>query len=164
MCFLLCLVSVLFTGPPVLVVDLYRKFLPLVYMYTHTMLYQRTTGECLIPKLFSQISHATLSRTSNVSNSTAVFQYAIHPYTTCIFHIAMGRDPTQSTFVYSNYLYVNDLSKCMSGMFMRSHAMSYKVMQCHAMSCKVMQCHAKSCKVSFQVESHTYSVNFILLS
>ena len=44
--------------------------------------------------------------------------------------IAMGRDPTQSTFVYSNHLYVNDRSKYMSGMFMRSHAKSCIVMQC----------------------------------
>ena len=60
--------------------------------------------------------------------------------------IAMGCDPTRSTFVYSNCLYVNDRSKCTSGMFMQSHAMS-----CHV------------CKVSRQVESHTCLVNFTLL-
>ena len=78
--------------------------------------------------------------------------------------IAMGCDPTRSMFIYNNYLYVNDWSKCMSGMFMQSHAMSCKVMQ---MSCKVMQCHAKSCNVckclSRQVESHICLVNFTLL-
>ena len=56
---------------------------------------------------------------------------------------AAGGDPIQSTFVYSNYLYVNDRNKCTSGMFMQSHAVSCNFMKKHAMSCKVLQSHAR---------------------
>ena len=54
--------------------------------------------------------------------------------------------PTRSTFVYSNYLYVNDWSMCIRVVCF-SEVMQCNVMQSNAMSCKVMQCHANSCKV-----------------
>ena len=84
-----------------------------------------------------------------------------------VFCIFMGSDPTRSTFVFGNYLYVNGQSKLVRSMLflgqaMRHHARSCNVMQCHARSwksCKVMQIHANSCKV----ELHTRLVHFSLL-
>ena len=42
----------------------------------------------------------------------AVFSLTLQIIGHCI---SMGRDPTQSTLVYSNYFYVNDQNKCLSG-------------------------------------------------
>ena len=55
--------------------------------YMHTMLYQTKTNVCLGPQLSNQISQVTLNDTRNVSNSTAVVQYAERPYMTCSFQV-----------------------------------------------------------------------------
>ena len=87
----------------------------------------------------------------------------------------MKRNPTQSTFVYDNLIYMEltKASSCEWYVFLRScKAKSCKVMQHYAESCnatqdhatsrKVMQRHAKSCKV--QGKSHTSPVGPTLLS
>ena len=56
---------------------------------THTMLYQRTTDACLGPQLSSQIFHATLNHTRNVSDSGAVVRYTERPYMTCSFKLSV---------------------------------------------------------------------------
>ena len=72
--------------------------------------------------------------------------------------ISMGSNLTRSTFVYSNYLYVNDRSKCSSSILFQ--VMQCNVAQGHAKSCNVMQC----MQGKQAGESHTYSVSFTLLS
>ena len=52
--------------------------------YTLTMLYQRRTDACLGLQLYSQISHATLNHTMNISDSRAGVRYAECPHKTCM--------------------------------------------------------------------------------